>query len=388
MRIVHWYPSFLRGGGVANAVVRLANAQALLGLEPVIVAAEAPSAALYGAPEIGAGVELVEWRPAWSMGRGGIVLHGVPSQAARRLRAQAPDVLHVHGEFNPDNWWAPRLWDAPLLLSPHGAFHPPVARSRWVSGKSVYVCLARRLLYRHVGALHAVSPLEREHLTAAFPGVDIDCVPHGPSIGVGGCRARADPSPRGRRSPVRFVFVGRLDVVAKGLDLLLAAYAAALPQLPERGVTLTLIGPDWNGGRAMLEQRARTLDIAERISLTGAVPGAEVERLLCDCDGYVQLSRHEAFGFGVADALIAGKPVITTTTTGVASFPELARLPQLRVVRPKVEEAVRAMVEVTRRIEELGAAAEATRHEVQRFLSWERVAAAHRKTYERLRSAA
>ena len=52
----------------------------------------------------------------------------------------------------------------------------------------------------------------------------------------------------------------------------------------------------------------------------------EIEQLVLRCDAFISLHRSEGFGFGPAEALAAGKPVVTTRYGGVADFihPETA----------------------------------------------------------------
>ena len=382
LRVLHWYPSFQRGGGVANIVLHLANAQAQLGMQSMIASVEGTG--MYGTPTPDPGVELRVWRPAWRIGRGGVVLRGIPRKTALRLTELRPDVIHVHGEFNPDNWWVPRLFDVPIVLSPHGAFHPSVFEKHARRGKSLYVKVARRLLYRRVGVLHAVSPMEEDHLSVAFPGTRVYCAPQGTSIPLDQVASNGDAAPARRGGPVSLLFIGRLDVFTKGLDLLVDACAAAFERLNGTPVHLTLIGPDWKGGRAVVEEHARSVGVGDRIHLTGAVSSADIARLLPQFDCYVQLSRHESFGFGVADALAVGKPVIMTNSMGIASFPELAALPHVRVVEPESRAAASAMVDVTANLEALQVEAMNARGSVRQLLSWQRIAELHRDHYEEL----
>ena len=69
MRILHWYPNFLGGGGVANAVLGLAIARAERGAEVAIASAEAEGEPLYQAMDERLGkVRLFRWRS-------GVALH-------------------------------------------------------------------------------------------------------------------------------------------------------------------------------------------------------------------------------------------------------------------------------------------------------------------------
>ncbi len=160
MRVLHWYPNFLAGGGVAaNAVVALATAQRTAGAD-VWIATYANDSPLYGALPTN-GVLVEEWS-----GWGSVKLsrqarfHVLSHRSARTLRAIKPDVVHIHGEFNPNNWWVPRRRRCPLVLSPHGCVHE-VARKRGARRKACSISVTRRALYRHVSWFHALTPTRR-----------------------------------------------------------------------------------------------------------------------------------------------------------------------------------------------------------------------------------
>lgn len=378
LRVVHWYPNFLGGGAVAAAVAGLAEAQAEAGADPLIVAAEARARPLYGS--FGrAGELVVPWRPAWTAARGGFLLRGIDRATRARLRSLRPDVVHVHAEFNPDNLWAPRLYSSsPTILSPHGAFDPVVLAKGRRRAKRAYVAAARPLLYRRVQAVHAVSPHEAEHARKLVPGARVYCVPHGPSpLFAEPAPARADGDPD---APVGVITIGRLDVYTKGLDLLLTAFASASVASSRLG-TLVLVGPDWNDGRAELERRTRELGLDDRVRFPGRVDGNEVGEFLATADVYVQSSRHEGFSLAVAEALLAGKPVIMTREVGAGSFDEIASLPHVRLVNARADDLGRALVEFAGDLPRLREAAEAARPAVAAFLSWPRIARVHLDAY-------
>jgi len=183
---------------------------------------------------------------------------------------------------------------------------------------------------------------------------------------------------------VRYVFVGRLDVFTKGLDILLDALADAGRRLRGGEVTLTLVGPDWRGSHEWLRRRTEKLGIARRVVLTGAVSSRDVVSILHQSDIYVQLSRHDGFPSGVSEAFLAGKPVILSQAVGQASYAEVVSLPHVRVVPPRAREAAEAILEFAHRIGELRTIAEQYRAEVAHFFSWERIAGLHLEAYEKV----
>lgn len=374
MRIVHWYPNFLGGGGVANAVLGLATAQAELGHDVQVVAAEPRNAPLYEPMDVD-GVQLTTFRERRRVQRAGLRLRLLEPADKERLRALAPDAVHAHGEFNPDNLWAVRLFDAPAFLSPQGAFHPVVLQKSRRLGKHAYLPVARRFLYSRLAALHVLSPDEARDVRAALGDLPVYTAPQGGNVRV---------KPFARRGttggPVRFVSVGRLDVYTKGLDVLLESFAASRATAP---VELTVVGPDWNGGRRALEDRAAELGLAESVRFTGPLPGAEVAHELRRGDVYVQLSRHEGLPLAVTEALAAGKPAVLSSAIGTCSIPEVQRFRHVIVTEPNAHAATSALARAARSIDELRAAAEESADDVAELFSWRRIAQLHVDRYER-----
>jgi glycosyltransferase involved in cell wall biosynthesis len=373
MRILHWYPNFLGGGGVANAVLGLATAQAELGHDVTVAAAVAKNAPLYEPMDIES-LKLATFRERRRLQSGGLRLRLIERADRVVLRSLAPDVVHAHGEFNPDNIWAVRLFDAPVFLSPQGAFHPVVLRKSRALGKRSYLTVARRLLYSKLAAIHALSPDEARDIRTALGEVPVYTVPQG-----GNVRVRPGVAATRNGGPMRLLSVGRLDVYTKGLDLLLDAFASASASAR---MELTVVGPDWNGGRAELERRADTLGLNGSLHFTGALSGAEVSTELEQADVYVQLSRHEGLPLAVTEALVAGKPAVLSRAIGTCSLPEVRHFRHVVVTEPTAAAAAGAIAEAARSLDSLHAAAGANAADIADLFSWRRLAQLHLDRYE------
>ncbi|MBA3685643.1 MAG: glycosyltransferase, partial [Planctomycetes bacterium] len=324
MRVLHWYPKYGGGGGVANAVLGLATAQKLRGAEVAVATMPACANQLYG--PLGDGPRQLIWRPSSNLLR----VFWPHVRAADRIAIDefAPDVIHVHGEFNPDNLAAAAVFSGPLVLSPHGGFNPHVFARGRKRIKRLYFALARRALYRRA-VLHAISPLEALDIERLLPGRPVYCVQQGPGM-AGGTPPGASPLPP-NDGRLRLLFVGRLNLREKGLDLMVEALALAQRQSARR-LELVLCGPDWVGSRVWLEQRLAELGCRDRVVFTGCLQPAAVAALYRDCDCYIQLSRLEGFGLSVAEALLAGMPAILSDQIGAAAFPEIGEQPHVAVV--------------------------------------------------------
>jgi glycosyltransferase involved in cell wall biosynthesis len=386
MRVVHWFPNFSAGGGVANSVFALAAAEAAAGAAVTVVTLP-HERAIYGELVSDAPVELATWSGT-ALGRGSMRIH-IPSRSTiQRLRTLQPEVVHIHAEFNPDNWWPPRIWSCPSVLSPHGAFHPAVLQ-RTGRRKAAYVAAARRALYERVAFVHALNPSEEDGTRRLLPSVNTYVVAQGPSPAVAllveaeGRDIRGDIRPPG---PVRLLYLGRLDVEPKGLDILLEGFAKTFRDrdgLPP--ATLTLVGPDARGGAERLAGLARRLDIGTAVRIREQVPQSEIPSLLHDCDIYVQLSRNEGSPLSLNDALVMGRPAIVSDRVGTVSDERIASLEHVHVVEPTPEAAAAAMAEVARDIDRLRGLADAALPHLREILSWQGAAACHLELYSTLR---
>ena len=380
MRVLHWFPNYAAGGGVANAVSALADAQASAGGD-IWIATRPAREGLYGVAPAHPDVRLYRWEGEPSVGLGAMRLHRLSRRDRRALRQIRPDVVHVHAEFNPDNWWVRGLWPSPIVLSPHGAFHPAVlARGR--RSKRLFSDVADRVLWREVGCFHALNPAEAKDVSVALPGAATYCVPHGPSPAV----VAALESPRVPRenAVVRFMFIGRLDVSVKGLDILVESFARVVNSRTAVAATLELVGPEWGDGARVLRDLIDRLGVADVVSIHGTLKGLEVPAMLRSCDVYVQLSRNEGSPLSLNDALVLGKPAIVSDRVGTISIREIADMEHVAVVEPSIEAASSAISDAMTNLDRLRAAGQGAEVALRELLSWERAAERHFRQYERL----
>jgi glycosyltransferase involved in cell wall biosynthesis len=70
----------------------------------------------------------------------------------------------------------------------------------------------------------------------------------------------------------------------------------------------------------MAEHLARAIDRVNGTLIDGDLSRADMDTLLATCDIYVSLHRSEGFGFGMAEAMSLGKPVIATGYGGNTDF--------------------------------------------------------------------
>lgn len=150
-------------------------------------------------------------------------------------------------------------------------------------------------------------------------------------------QALAYLSGRYQLQPLYILFLGSLTR-RKNLARALQAFALVARSRP--GLRFVLVGP-----RAWLntpvEQIVRSLQIEDRIQLTGPVPDADLPYFYSAAQAFVFPSLYEGFGFPPLEAMACGTPVITSNCS---SLPEVAGDAAL-LVDPTSIEAIAGAIE-------------------------------------------
>ncbi len=203
--------------------------------------------------------------------------------------------------YRPDVWIESVTPPVSASLLPVFARCPVVALVQMLSGadmsrryKLPFESVERRALrlYRHFVVLNET---DRRAVRAANPRASIALIPNG--------IARPPAADIEYGSGSHILFLGRIDVRQKGLDLLLASAAS--------GLTLPLVIA--GGGTAQEEARLHALvpvDGGDRVRVVGRVEGDRKRELLRTCAFMVVPSRYETFCLSALEALAHGKPVV------------------------------------------------------------------------------
>lgn len=190
----------------------------------------------------------------------------------RAARAARPEVIYErYNLFLLAGVWLKRRLGVPLLLE----VNAPLAWERATHGRLSLKALARwseRYVWRHADMVLPVSDVLADHVRAAgVPESRIAVIPNGvrPEVYTA---ARQGPDRRGALGltdgRVVFGFVGFIRPW-HGLERVLEAFAGL--DVPAH---LLVVGD--GPARPALERRAAELGLADRVTVTGAVPHAEV----------------------------------------------------------------------------------------------------------------
>ncbi len=199
--------------------------------------------------------------------------------------AGAPSVVTVHDVA----WLRVQGHARPYARAYFGAYM--LARYRAARGLVVDSVFSR-------DELLAVAPLETERISVVYPGVAEDV--------MGVVRARDDALP--------FILAVGTVEPRKNLEVLVRA-------LPALGaLRLISVGPP-TPYRERCAELARELRVVERIEFRGYVERGELLALYARALVCAVPSRYEGFGYGAAQALCAGVPLVCSNAS---SLPEIA----------------------------------------------------------------
>lgn len=212
------------------------------------------------------------------------LVHSMAASALLPFRAFRPDCPWIHTEH----------WSA--LLAPSTA--PVLAR--------LALPLTRRLLARPdvvVAVGHRLASAIASHRSS--PTVVIPNEVDAPEV---------RPRPSG---PSVLVGVGGL-IPRKGPDVAIRTIA----QLRSEGMDARLIWAGEGPMRAELEKLAGSLGVADRVDLRGAVPAERVADVIAEGQVFLLPTQMETFGVAIAEALVAGRPVVVGAEGEQTSFVE------------------------------------------------------------------
>lgn len=243
----------------------------------------------------------------------------LPKTLLNDIIERRPDIIHMHSVYTPLNvilGYRLRQIKLPYVVTPHGGLSINVLKKRWWI-KIPYKFIFERNFLNNANFIHAVEdPNDIREYGVKIP---IVTVPNGLNFSIipDNCDkkliVKQHPSASGKRV---FLFIGRLDIKTKGLDLLLEGFSRANLQ----NALLVIVGPDKKNSRCTLENLAQKLRIDSKVVFTGPLFGRTKFDFLAGADVFVHTSRWEGLSFSVLEAFACARPCMLTPPADPLDF--------------------------------------------------------------------
>jgi glycosyltransferase involved in cell wall biosynthesis len=196
------------------------------------------------------------------------------------------------------------------VVTPHGAYMPAsLRRNRLV--KTLFIHLCDRFLLRYAFAIHVITDAEKtavERLVRGVPCITI-------ANGYAGDATLSLPAVHGiyRKNRPVFGYMGRLDQVHKGLDILIAGFYQYIKKGGRGDLWLLGNGPH----RDALERAVCAHNMESRVRFWDARYGDEKTTVLMNMDVFLHTSRWDVAPTAVLEAAAHGRPLVISPETGL-----------------------------------------------------------------------
>lgn len=202
--------------------------------------------------------------------------------------------------------------EIPYVIVPHGCLSKKAQQKKRLKKIAANIIFFNKFL-KNARSIQYLSDNEKN--LSAFKKIPSFVMGNGVSI------------PNERKSSfsgnrIRFVYIGRLEVHIKGLDLLLSAIKNSDVFLRQNGVTFEIYGPDYAGSHELLTKMIQTLNIGDLVRLEKEKMGNEKQEILLSATCFIQTSRTEGLPLGPLEALSYGVPCIVTHGVGLGGLVE------------------------------------------------------------------
>lgn len=296
MKVVHFIGSVEKTAGGTATYLQLLGAELKRSIEVVVVSdyTEEPIG-FNGVKLILCDLHLSRW-------------FELKKELADILRTERPDIVHINGIWNPQNWLFQKLAQQEgikVILSPHGMLEPYILK-RNPFKKLLAMLLYQKKSLESADYLHATAASELEQIRSLgfevpgiiIPnGVDISEVKYGHEVVF-------------NVKHFTILFLSRIHP-KKGIELLIEAASS----LKEKNFKISIAGEGEEEYIHSLKKLIKQKKMEERVELLGGIYGNEKWELYKKADLFVLPTYSENFGLVITEALAAGVPVITTSGT-------------------------------------------------------------------------
>lgn len=175
--------------------------------------------------------------------------------------------------------------------------------------------LVERIGLRTYRNFITITEAVKKKILQANPNAEIQVIPNGVNL--------SEVNKRKNHLGKHILYLGRIEINQKGLDLLLNAYSHIHNKTD---YDLSIAGSGATTDLNKLRKIIKKLKIEKRVKLLGRVSGKAKENLLLNSSLIIIPSRFETFSMVALEAMAYGLPIITFDIEGLSWMPEHSRI--------------------------------------------------------------
>jgi glycosyltransferase involved in cell wall biosynthesis len=300
-----------------------------------------------------------------------------------KQHASEYDLAHIHALFSPVSSFAARICrqqKLPYILRPLGTLDPADLRKK-KQLKQVYAALLERPNLANAAAIHFTSNQEAK-VSERFGIQTHDLVL---PLGVVPTQKQSNNNLLEKfKIPQNIplvLFMSRIDP-KKGFDLLIPALEKLLCQGLKFHFVLAGTNPQNPSYEEGIQKQIQNSLLHPHTTITGFVTGELKSALLQAADLFVLPSYYENFGIAVAEAMVAGKPVIISD--GVHIWHDIHNSKSGWVTKTEVESLTNALQSALQNPEECKNRGNNARNYALENYSWDAIARQLIQEYQKL----
>ncbi|BAY08296.1 glycosyltransferase family 4 protein [Calothrix sp. NIES-2098] len=221
-----------------------------------------------------------------------------------------PDIVHMHSIFIPQQAdLARKLFNKkiPYVITPHAMLFP-LHLKRNLLKKIIYFLILEKQRFTQAAAITFMTPREGKVLRELLPNFtgELRLITNPVDTGI------TEQGWKGNLEQKRLVYLGRFDLIAKGLDNLIK-----IARYLSTDIEVHLYGEAPNRKLARNIKKIG-LELPANVYLHPPVFGKEKAQVLSEASCYIQTSRSEVFGLSIANAMHIGLPCAIANTLNIA----------------------------------------------------------------------
>lgn len=202
----------------------------------------------------------------------------------------------------------------PYIIIPHGELAKQAQRKKWLKKKVANLLLFNRFI-KNSKAIQCLSVGEFHNTQYK----------HQKIIATNGISIGNEYKEEFHTERIDFVYIGRMEVYTKGLDLLLQAVKRLKNYFREKNVHLYIYGPPYGKqkkGYKHADELVTEYALADIVTINAPVQGEEKKKILLESDIFIQTSRFEGMPMGILEAFSYGLPCLITRGTSLGDYAE------------------------------------------------------------------